>query len=44
MRKQGITHARVFTGGDNGHAPARRAYEKAGYNKRLLCLTYYMAL
>lgn len=44
MRKQGITHARVFTGGDNGHAPARRAYEKAGYNKRLLSLTYYMAL
>ena len=32
MREAGMTHAVVSTGGDPGHAPARRTYEKAGYS------------
>jgi ribosomal protein S18 acetylase RimI-like enzyme len=31
MRERGMTLARVETAGDASHAPARRAYEKAGY-------------
>ncbi|HEY8597534.1 MAG TPA: GNAT family N-acetyltransferase [Thermomicrobiales bacterium] len=31
MRESGMTLAVVGTGGDPGHAPARRSYEKAGY-------------
>ena len=31
MRASGMTMASLQTGGDPGHAPARRAYEKAGY-------------
>jgi ribosomal protein S18 acetylase RimI-like enzyme len=31
MKAAGITLARVETGGDTSHAPARRCYEKAGY-------------
>jgi ribosomal protein S18 acetylase RimI-like enzyme len=31
MRQGGMTLAVVGTGGDRGHAPARRSYEKAGY-------------
>jgi GNAT superfamily N-acetyltransferase len=31
MRKQGVTVAMVETGGDPGHAPARRTYERCGY-------------
>lgn len=31
MRKRGMTLATVSTGGDPGHAPARAAYEKAGF-------------
>lgn len=44
IRSQGAPYATVFTGGDDGHAPARRAYEKAGFNERLFTLTYYCAL
>lgn len=44
IRSQGAPYATVFTGGDDGHAPARRAYEKAGFNERLFTLTYYRAL
>lgn len=44
FRSQRIRCARVFTGGDDGHGPARRAYEKAGFNKRLLSVTYYRTL
>jgi RimJ/RimL family protein N-acetyltransferase len=32
MRECGIEVATVSTGGDPSHAPARRAYEKAGFN------------
>jgi ribosomal protein S18 acetylase RimI-like enzyme len=31
MRAAGVKLAIVETGGDDGHAPARKAYEKAGY-------------
>lgn len=31
MRAAGTTLAAIGTGGDPGHAPARRAYEKAGF-------------
>jgi GNAT superfamily N-acetyltransferase len=31
MRESGMKMARVETGGDPSHAPARRSYEKAGY-------------
>ncbi len=31
MRASGMRMARVETGGDPSHAPARRCYEKAGY-------------
>ncbi len=31
MRENGVELARVETGGDPSHAPARRSYEKAGY-------------
>jgi ribosomal protein S18 acetylase RimI-like enzyme len=31
MRARGMKMARVETGGDPSHAPARRSYEKAGY-------------
>jgi ribosomal protein S18 acetylase RimI-like enzyme len=31
LRQAGVTLAEVGTGGDPGHAPARRVYEKAGF-------------
>ncbi|MDH3755872.1 MAG: GNAT family N-acetyltransferase [Acidimicrobiia bacterium] len=31
MTRRGLTLATVSTGGDPGHAPARRTYEKAGF-------------
>jgi ribosomal protein S18 acetylase RimI-like enzyme len=31
MKESGMEMARVETGGDSSHAPARRSYEKAGY-------------
>jgi GNAT superfamily N-acetyltransferase len=31
IRDEGLPVAIISTGGDEGHAPARRAYEKAGY-------------
>lgn len=31
LRDSGMTVAMIETGGDPGHAPARRVYEKAGY-------------
>lgn len=31
MREQGMTVGMVDTGGDPGHAPARRTYERAGF-------------
>lgn len=35
MRDAGMQVATVSTGGDAGHAPARRAYEKVGFDVRI---------
>jgi GNAT superfamily N-acetyltransferase len=43
MRNSGLRLAVVGTGGDPGHAPARRSYEKAGYTP-LPLVRYYQAL
>ena len=43
MSASGMTLAVVGTGGDPGHAPARRSYEKAGYTG-LPLVRYYKAL
>lgn len=43
MKESGIKLAVVGTGGDQGHAPARRSYEKAGYTP-LPLVRYYQAL
>ena len=44
LRDQGMATVRVRTGGDPAHAPARRAYEKAGFEVGLPEVTYYRAL
>ena len=43
MRESGMKLAEVGTGGDPGHAPARRSYEKAGYTG-LPLVRYYKDL
>ncbi len=43
MKEAGMQLAVVGTGGDPGHAPARRSYEKAGYTA-LPLVRYYQAL
>lgn len=43
MKESGMKLAVVATGGDPGHAPARRCYEKAGYTG-LPLVRYYKAL
>ena len=43
MKARGMALAIAATGGDPGHAPARKAYEKAGYTG-LLLVRYYKAL
>jgi ribosomal protein S18 acetylase RimI-like enzyme len=44
FRAAGMRFARVQTGLDEGHGPARRAYEKAGFNIRWETVQYYMKL
>ena len=44
MRKAGMKVATVGTGADESHAPARRAYEKCGFNKSIPGLHYYKRL
>ncbi|MDA0747820.1 MAG: GNAT family N-acetyltransferase [bacterium] len=44
FRKQGLRYASVGTGLDEGHAPARRAYEKVGFNLKREQVTYYQYL
>jgi GNAT superfamily N-acetyltransferase len=41
FRKEGMQMAFVSTGGDPGHAPARAAYEKAGFDRPLTVVQYY---
>jgi ribosomal protein S18 acetylase RimI-like enzyme len=43
FKEGGMKLAVVGTGGDEGHAPARRSYEKAGYTG-LPTVRYYQAL
>jgi ribosomal protein S18 acetylase RimI-like enzyme len=43
MRRAGLRLAVVATGGDPGHAPARAAYENAGFTA-LPLVRYYQAL
>jgi GNAT superfamily N-acetyltransferase len=43
MKAEGVKLAIVATGGDPGHAPARRSYEKAGYTA-LPLVRYYKDL
>lgn len=43
LRRSGMRVAMVDTGGDPGHAPARRVYERAGYTQ-LPVARYLMAL
>lgn len=44
FKEMGLRFASVTTGLDEGHAPARRAYEKAGFNIRQEDVTYYKKL
>jgi ribosomal protein S18 acetylase RimI-like enzyme len=44
MRAAGMKCARVHTGGDPSHAPARRAYEKAGFERSLPSVDYFVEL
>ena len=44
FRKAGVKVAKVTTGLDWAHAPARRAYERAGFKKHLDSTTYDMEL
>ena len=44
FRKAGVKVVKVTTGLDWAHAPARRAYERAGFKKHLDSTTYYMEL
>ena len=44
FRKSGMSYATVSTGLDPGHAPARKAYEKVGFDLRREDVTYYKKL
>lgn len=44
LLKKGCQYARVHTGLDDGHAPARRAYERTGFAHPVPMITYYMPL
>jgi len=42
--EEGMTYAKVATGLDDAHAPARRAYERAGFDIKVEDVTYYKKL
>ena len=46
MEKEGMTHVGVYTGRDAAHAPARRAYERAGFTPEsaIQCADYYKVI
>ncbi len=44
FRGAGMRYAKVCTGLDEAHAPARRAYERAGFNIHTESITYFMKL
>ena len=44
FRQEGMTVARVTTGLDDAHAPARAAYKKVGFERGTESVTYYQKL
>jgi len=44
MKEAGMKAVRVNTGADEAHAPARRAYEKAGFERSIPSVMYYREL
>ena len=44
LADQGMEVATVSTGGDEAHAPARRAYEKVGFTPSIPAITMYRRL
>lgn len=44
MREEGMRYCKVGTGGDPSHAPARHAYQKAGFTIAVPSVTYYRKL
>lgn len=44
LGRLGMRFVKVSTGGDPSHAPARRAYEKAGFSIQLPSVEYYRKL
>jgi ribosomal protein S18 acetylase RimI-like enzyme len=44
LRERGMRYVKVGTGGDPAHAPARRAYQKAGFDVALPAVEYYRKL
>ena len=44
FRELGMRFAKVGTGGDDFHAPARKAYEKAGFSIQFPWVEYYCKL
>ncbi len=44
FRQEGLAYAKVNTGLDDAHAPARRAYERAGFDIRQEDVTYFKKL
>ncbi len=44
FRSEGMRLAQVTTGLDEAHAPARKAYERAGFREHKESITYYLKL
>ena len=44
LRERGMRYVKVHTGGDPAHAPARRAYQKAGFGVAMPNVEYYREL
>ena len=44
LKARGMRYVRVITGADDAHAPARRAYEKAGFEAHWRTVQYYRPL
>lgn len=44
FKEKGMRFAKVLTGSDEGHAPARKAYESVGFNIKWPTVNYYMRL
>ncbi|MCI0882720.1 MAG: GNAT family N-acetyltransferase, partial [Chloroflexi bacterium] len=44
LKGQGMKVISVSTGGDPSHAPARRAYEKAGFTCAIPSVRYYLEI